>query len=94
MTNDSRAEYVTREGVWKLISDDEASECVDETGARLSDGDEYLDLRHLAEGVRRAKGRATSMGHLLPRKAVDEATWTRIVMQLAGLPIRRGRPGQ
>ena len=92
MINDSRTEYFARDGLLKLIADDEASVSADETGARLSDGDEYIDLRRLAEGVRRAQGRAAPMGHVLPRKAVHEATWTRIVMQLAALPVERARP--
>ena len=91
MTNDSRAEFFARQGVLRLISDDESSVCGDEPGALLSDGEEYLDLRRLAEGVRRAQGQAAPVGHVLPRRAVHEVTWTRIVTQLAALPVERGR---
>jgi hypothetical protein len=89
MSNDRRTESLPREGFWKLISDDEAgSACAVETAVGLSDGDEYLDLRRLAGGVCRAQGTAGATGHVLPRKAVPEDTWTRIVAQLAALPSR------
>jgi hypothetical protein len=91
MINDRETGYLSCDGALKLISDDEASARAVETGARLSDGDEYLDLRRLAEGVRRVQGTAASMEHVPPRKAVHEVTWTRIVKQLAALPIGRAR---
>ncbi len=88
MNNDRQTESLAREGFWRLISDDEVgSACAAETAVRLSDGDEYLDLRRLVEGVHRARGAAVPTEHLLPRKAVHDDTWTRIVAQLAVLPI-------
>jgi hypothetical protein len=87
MNNDRQAESLTREGFWRLISDDEVGSArAVEAAVRLSDGDEYLDLRRLAEGVRKARGAAVPTEHLLPRKAVHGDTWARIVAQLAVLP--------
>jgi hypothetical protein len=48
----------------------------------LRRGDEYLDLEHLQLGVQRADGTATSMGALLPRKAIHEDTWRRLLRHL------------
>jgi hypothetical protein len=92
MKNDNRTEYVTRDVILKLLSDDEVARVSSaETAARLSDGDEYLDLEHLGQGVRRAVGTAAPMGRVLPRKAVQEGTWTKILTQLKAPPIATAR---
>jgi hypothetical protein len=83
MKNDPRTDYETRDSIMKLLSDDEiASVSTAETAARLSDGDEYVDLEQLAQGVQRAHGTAINMGVVLPRKAVHEQTWSKIMTQL------------
>ena len=80
---DMRSENTIRENILKLLSDEElARVSTAETAAHLPDGDEYLDLEHLAHGVRRAPGRAAPMGSVLPRKAVHESTWSKILAQL------------
>jgi len=84
MKTDMRNTYVTRETILKLLSDDEvASVSTAETAPLLSAGDEYVDLEHLDDGVRRAGGATAPMGHLLPKKAVHEATWAKILTKLA-----------
>jgi hypothetical protein len=84
MPNDHRFEYVARDRVLNLLSDDEiASVSHAETAARLSDDDEYIDLEQLDQGVRRAPAGAAIMGRVLPRKAVKEVTWSKILTQLA-----------
>lgn len=84
MTNESRTEYVTRDSVLKLLSDDEVARVsTAETAARLSEGDEYLDLEHLDLGVQRAGATATPMARVLPRKAVHANTWSRILTHMA-----------
>jgi len=84
MKNDKRSEYVTRDNLLKLLSDDEvASVTTAETAVQLPDGDEYLDLEQLKCGVQRASRTNTSMGRVLPRKAVHEHTWSKILAQLA-----------
>jgi hypothetical protein len=84
MKPDERTAYVTRDSILKLLSDDEVARVsTAETAARLADGDEYLDLEHLDQGVRQADGTATPMGRVLPRTAVYADTWSKILMQLA-----------
>ena len=83
LKNDKQTEYTTRDNTLKLLSDDEVARVsTAETAARLSDGDEYLDLEQLDHGVRRAQGTATPMGRVLPRKAVHVNTWSKILTQL------------
>lgn len=78
-----KSEYITRDHVLRTLSDEEnARVCIAETQPRLADGDEYLDLENLELGVRRAHGTATPMGRALPRKAVAEATWSKILVEL------------
>ncbi len=85
MNHSKRTEYVTRDSILKMLSDVEnARMCMAETALGLSDGDEYLDLEHIARGVRRAGGTVSPMGAVLPRKAVNADTWNRILAQLAG----------
>ena len=87
MSNDHRFEYVARDRVLNLLSDDEiASVSNAETAARLSDDDEYIDLEQLDQGVRRAPAGAAIMGRVLPRKAVRETTWSKILTQLSSPP--------
>jgi hypothetical protein len=87
MKNDSRNDYLTRDSIMKLLSDAEvASVSTAETATGLADGDEYVDLKQLAQGVQRAKGHAESMGRVLPRKAVHENTWNKIITQLEARP--------
>jgi hypothetical protein len=78
-----RDEQQARDGVLNLLSDAEvASVSTAETAASLLDGDEYLDLERLDQGVRRALAAPTPMGRVLPRKAVQAATWGKILAQL------------
>ena len=83
-----RSELVTRDSVLKLLTDDEVAKVsMAETAARLSDGDEYVDLEQPEQGVRRAVGATTPTGRVLPRKAVHEDTWTKILTHLAGARV-------
>jgi hypothetical protein len=83
MKNDKRTEYLTRESILSLLSDAEvALVSTAETEPRLLEGDEYLDLEHLDLGVRRARGLTSPTGSLLPKKAVHNETWSKIVRQL------------
>ena len=85
MKNSNRTEYITRDAILKLLSDDEiASVSTAETAAELVDGDEYIDLREPDKGVRNAHESSTApMGQVLPRKAVQEKTWGDIVALLS-----------
>jgi hypothetical protein len=86
MTIEKRSDYLTREGVMRLLSDGELAKVSSvESAARLEGGEEYLDLERLDLGVRRANGmpEVLPMEHLLPRNAVGEATWTTVLNYLA-----------
>lgn len=92
MMNTQRNEYATRDNLMKLLSDEEVARVsTAETAAQLADGDEYVDLEMLGGGVRKATGKGTTpMGRVLPRKAVLEATWRKILLLLAARPGDRG----
>ena len=84
MHNHEHSEYVTRDSILKLLSDDEVgSVSTAETAARLTTGDEYLDLENIDQGVQRAPGKSTPMGRVVPRKSVHEKTWNKILAHLA-----------
>jgi hypothetical protein len=88
MNKDTAVELVTRESILKLLSDAEVARVsTAETQEQLASGEEFLDLKHLDRGVRRARPPAgvlstVSMARVLPKKALDEATWTKIVSLL------------
>jgi CBS domain-containing protein len=51
---------------------------------RLVEGDEYVDLTNLDAGVRQMHAPlAVESGHVLPRSAVSDASWARIVQIVA-----------
>lgn len=91
MHTSDRIEYLTREHLMNALSDDEvASVSSAESANGLVEGDEYLDLQELGLGVKRALCTAVSMGTVLPRKAVHENTWKKLLAQLA--PVSRRSP--
>jgi hypothetical protein len=84
MKIDTRTEYLTRDRILKMLSDDEIARVSTVEGSqRLVPGDEYLDLERLAEGVKRATGSALPTGNLLPKSAVRAGTWDDIVARLS-----------
>jgi len=86
MKKDLRSDYLTRDSILKVLSDEEVtSVSTAETADRLLDGDEYLDLEQLHQGVQTAFQRTIRMGRVLPKKAVHANTWKKIVTQLAAL---------
>ena len=92
MNSHERSDYLTRDKVMKLLSDAEiAKVSTAESETRLDEGDEYLDLEHLEEGVRKADGLIVDMGRVLPRKAIHEETWGKI---LAAVTAQRGKARQ
>jgi hypothetical protein len=84
MKNDKESEYVTRDNILKLLTDDElASVSTAEGATRVADGDEYLDLDQLDQGVLRGRGVNTvPMGRVLTKKAVHANTWATILTKL------------
>ncbi len=83
MKTNKRTDYLTRDSLLKLLSDEEVGKVsTAETAAKLADGEEYVDLEQLAKGVQRSHGTSVSMGAVLPRSAVPEQTWSKIVTHL------------
>jgi hypothetical protein len=95
MNDPAKTDHVTRENILRLLSDHEvASVSRLEATGRLLDGEEYLDLQRLGRGVRNDFGASTTaMGHVLPRRAVQPATWDKILEQLALLQVASARTG-
>ncbi len=84
MTSKQENVILRRESILELLSDDETAKVsrAEET-SRLVDGDEYVDLEDLASGVHRVQGTTrVAPGRALPRSAVSEGTWTRILKTL------------
>jgi len=81
-----RAELVTRDTILKLLSNEEiARVSTAETASKLTEGQEYLDLQHLDQGVQRANAATKAkIGNVLPRSSVRDETWSRILAQLPG----------
>jgi hypothetical protein len=86
---DDRLRSRTYDVVIALLSDDEiASVNTRDAAASLSDVDEYLDLEHLDQGVRRGPGPPRPICRVLARKAVHEATWANILTWLGAMKAR------
>jgi hypothetical protein len=73
----------TADAIIALLSDDEIENVnKHDAAAGHSDTDEYLDLEHVEQGVRRGLGPPRPVCRVLPRKAVRETTWARIIAAL------------
>lgn len=76
-------DYITRDKILKLLSDDEVSAVsTAETATALVDGDEFVDLNKFDFGVQRGLRSHTPMNRVLPKKSMNLGTWTKIVAQL------------
>lgn len=92
--NAARTEYITRDTILKLLSDNEVARVsTAETAAQLVEGDEYVDLEQPDRSVLKAVGNYTDtkMGSVLPRKAVMDGTWRKIQALLAAHRAESGR---
>ena len=86
MEKASPMDYSAADKILKLLTDDEVAKVsTAESAAKLSDGDEYIDLESLRSGVQRAEGAKTPMGRVLPKSAVHASTWITITALLAPL---------
>jgi hypothetical protein len=86
MNNIAKTEHITRENILMLLSDDEvAGVCTAETAVHPLEGEEYLDLDDLEQGVRSTIGTSPKMSRLLLRRAVHQKTWDKILQQIATL---------
>lgn len=80
MKTDKLQEYVIREEVMKLLSDEEVAKVNRaETAADLREGQEYLDMERTVQGVRWASSTSAPTGRVLPRDAVPASTWGKIL---------------
>ena len=90
MSEDERITHITRQTIQELLSQDDGDP---QSGlivmSELSAGDEYLDLAHLEDGVRRAGGPSALDTDMLPRKAVCKDTWAKIMVHLPVPPVPR-----
>jgi hypothetical protein len=96
MKSYERSAYFNRDMLMKMLSDDEVAKVsTAQTAKSLPDGDEYVDLEQLSKGVQRALGFAITvpMGQVLPRSAVMDTTWAKIVKQLEPVPTRQSTSG-
>ncbi|MDB4974840.1 MAG: hypothetical protein JWN48_3181 [Myxococcaceae bacterium] len=93
MQNEKRSAYITREEILSLLSAEEVARVsTAETGDRLGHGEEYLDMKELGQGVRRADGLSVPMGFVLPRSAVNSDTWKTILTHLAARSALAAKP--
>gem|GEM_PF-2870651 len=96
MNNQKRSEYFTRDSIMELLSDDEiAKVTAAESVSSLVDGDEYIYLEQLDQGVRTVMGgtAAIAVGRVVAKKAIQERTWDHVVAQLASrriVPVHSG----
>ena len=74
-----------REDIMKLLSDDENARVSNAEAKPLPAGEEYVDLDDLEAGVQTATAEMTAEDAtgILPRSAVHDETWTKILAQLA-----------
>lgn len=74
-----------RKSIMMLLTDEEnARVTTAEAGVSLVEGSEFLDLKHLERGVQRVSGAAIpEMADVIPRSAVGNDTWRRIVTHLS-----------
>ncbi len=86
MTSVMNAEYVTRDKILSLLTDEEIAKVSNrETVASPIAGDEYLDLARLDLGVEQANSTASvNANDIIPRGAVSAATWAKIKTVIAG----------
>jgi hypothetical protein len=76
---------LNREAILRLLTDAEVAKVSRAEGEpRLVEGDEYVDLEDLDSGVQLVQAAPrTAPGHALPRSAVSEGTWAKIVKVVA-----------
>jgi hypothetical protein len=83
-TTNSGNPYATRNTILHLLSDEERERLgLVEAGPPLVDGDEFIDLQQLDQGVQdRFTMTTIQMDDVLPRHAVQETTWNKICATL------------
>jgi hypothetical protein len=74
--------YQRRNAILQLLSDEEAARVSNaESAAGLADGEDYIDLARPERGALRASSSTPKiMGEILPRSAVSEQTWAKLLL--------------
>ena len=83
MNQDKRRPYCTRAAIMKLLSDAEVAQVSNAEAMSLANGDEYIDLEKLGDGVQRAAPPSPPTKNTLARKSVESGTWDAILAKLA-----------
>lgn len=80
----SESDTLVREAILDLLSDEEVGlVAMWEAGGPLESGSEYVDLARLRSGIRTADASTSvATGDMLPRCAVDDLTWKRILAKV------------
>ena len=79
MNTEHRDRYTTRDDIVEMLSDTEIARVSTAETSELTEGDEYIDLTRLEDGVQCADGVIVPIGRVLPKKAEREQTWGRIL---------------
>jgi hypothetical protein len=84
MNEQLRKSELKRESILKLLTDAEVAKVSRaEDASRLVEGDEYIDLADIGSGIQLVQATPrTAPGRALPRSAVSDATWTKLVQIL------------
>ena len=81
---DSKNKAVTRTQILSLLSDAEIAQVSRVEGdPRLVEGDEYVDLEDVSADVHQVHAKSIRPTRALPRSAVSEATWAKIVAAIS-----------
>ncbi len=85
MTTEQKKEELKRESILDLLTETEMAKVSSaEDTTQLTEGDEYVDLENLESGVHQVQQTPLlPPGHALPRSAVSDVTWARIVRAVA-----------
>lgn len=83
MASLSKSSIQQREEILSLLSDEENARVGRAEESSLIEGDEFIDLLDLKSGVHQVQADTkVSTGTVLPRSAVSDATWARIIKRL------------
>ena len=86
MNNDAKGKALTREAILMLLTDSEVAKVSRAEGSpQLIEGDYYVDLENPGAGVRQVHAASpVRPGSVLPRSAVSDATWAKVLRALSG----------
>jgi hypothetical protein len=85
MSAKSKVDLMTRDAILGLLTDAEVAKVSNaEDAPTLIEGDLYVDLLDLEAGVQEVQATPrTAPSHALPRSAVSDASWAKIVRAIA-----------